>query len=141
MWAIPAGCIAYGTALQNSDESAHCATMSADASERELPRPNGMTQKVQRWSQPFWTWTKPRVWPTARPARAGRSVVCAMMSEASIFSAAERAQSAPRLLEPASATQRSAQQIVTQALDAFLAATGGPALDQRVGGAMRTGGI
>ncbi len=38
-----------------------CATALATGTERELPRPNGMTQKVQRWSQPFCTGRKARV--------------------------------------------------------------------------------
>jgi hypothetical protein len=32
-----------------------CATTSPTGTDRELPRPNGMMQKVQRWSQPFCT--------------------------------------------------------------------------------------
>jgi hypothetical protein len=36
--------------------------------ERELPRPSGMMQKVQRWSQPFCTCTKARGWPSAMPS-------------------------------------------------------------------------
>ena len=38
-------------------------TTSPIGTERELPRPKGMMQKVQRWSQPFWTCTKARVRP------------------------------------------------------------------------------
>src|SRR5436190_1662312 len=40
-------------------------------SEREFPRPNGMMQKVQRWSHPFCTWTK------ARTRRSGPWIRCA----------------------------------------------------------------
>ena len=42
---------------------------SATGSERLGPRPCGITQKVQAWSQPFCTATKARVW---RPAAAAR---------------------------------------------------------------------
>ena len=38
-----------------------CSTTAPIGTERELPRPNGMMQKVQRWSQPFCTCTKARV--------------------------------------------------------------------------------
>jgi hypothetical protein len=59
---------------------ATCSTTSARATERELPRPNGMTQNVQRWSQPFCTGTKARVCPAMPAIRVGVAVRTAMMS-------------------------------------------------------------
>jgi hypothetical protein len=43
---------------------------SATGAERLAPRPCGITQNVQAWSQPFWTGTKARVW-CAEGARGG----------------------------------------------------------------------
>ncbi len=41
-----------------------CARIADGATERDGPRPAGMTQKVQLWSQPFCTARKARVWPS-----------------------------------------------------------------------------
>ena len=45
-------------------------------------------QKVQRWSQPFWTCTKARVWPSILSITCGRIAVTAMMSDTAILSLA-----------------------------------------------------
>src|SRR5260370_428389 len=56
--------------------------------ERELPRPKGMMQKVQRWSQPFCTCTKARERPSRPSMRCAAVSLTAMMSLTAIFSSA-----------------------------------------------------
>ena len=63
-----------------------CSTTAPMGTERELPRPNGMMQKVQRWSQPFCTCTKARVWPRMPSMRCGAVSLTAMMSLTRTFS-------------------------------------------------------
>src|ERR687898_748212 len=45
-----------------------CSTTAPAGTERDGPRPYGMMQKVQRWSQPFCTSMKARVLDLRRPA-------------------------------------------------------------------------
>ena len=56
---VPADCTGSGALLRQPAAARRStwATTSTTGTERELPRPNGITQKVQRWSQPFWTCT------------------------------------------------------------------------------------
>ena len=68
-----------------------CATTSATGSERELPRPNGMMQKVQRWSQPFCTCTKARARPSMLSIACGRICLTAMMSLTATFASVRHA--------------------------------------------------
>jgi len=60
----------HDLALAGCDELARLATISRGGAERDGPRPNGMMQKVQRWSQPFCTARKPRV-PSLAPSAFG----------------------------------------------------------------------
>ena len=60
-----------------------CSTASTVGTERELPRPKGMMQNVQRWSQPFCTCTKARVRPVSCSIIGGRVSVTAIMSDTS----------------------------------------------------------
>ncbi len=43
--------------------------MAPSGTERLLPRPKGMMQKVQRWSQPCWICTKARVFSAKAASR------------------------------------------------------------------------
>ena len=58
-----------------------CSTTAPIGTERLGPRPNGMMQKVQRWSQPCCTWTKARARPANSVTRWAAVSRACMMSE------------------------------------------------------------